>query len=586
MQLPTSIGKYELIEFLGGGMSQVYRARDTVIDRPVVVKILTLEASSDSEAKARFLQEARVAGNIQHENIVSVFDFGEHEGRPFIVMEYLKGVDLRAAMRDGSLKDAANGGLIPCLKIALQIATALEYVHQLGVVHRDIKPENINLDPSGRAKLMDFGIAKTANLSLTRTGMAMGTPYYMAPEQVSGRPAAPQVDIYAWGMLVFELLTGLRAVNGSSMEAVFYQILNQPLDESVMEKVGVPKEIRALILQATAKDPQARPQSFAAVIASLKSFLSAQEGGPAQAASREPSLAQPPSEPPALQKARVRERESPKVPILRLSAVVYGAVTLVTLLAVGVWFWIGKPGAGGKLLPSSTGAYAKAMVQGMVYIPGGRFLAGADKHPVQLNPYYIDATEVTAGDYCDLMPCEKPPKDEERDLPMVNITIAQARSYAMRVGKRLPTPLEWERAARGVNGNLYPWGDAEDPTLANVRDNPSFGGKELVPVKSFQGYAASGGKADPIDGLYQMVGNAWEFVEGPVNPSPEAVERFAKLGLLKPPPTASEQWVSVRGGSFTQPLAPNIVYDSLSIPARFSAADIGFRLVKDVTNNP
>src|SRR6202035_5126207 len=101
MQIPASIGKYELLEFLGGGMSHVYRARDTVIDRPVVVKLLTPDASSDPEAKARFLQEARVAGNIQHENIVSVFDFGEHEGRPYIVMEYLKGEDLREAIRNG-----------------------------------------------------------------------------------------------------------------------------------------------------------------------------------------------------------------------------------------------------------------------------------------------------------------------------------------------------------------------------------------------------------------------------------------------------------------------------------------------------
>src|SRR3984957_9959291 len=170
MQIPAIVGKYELLEFLGGGMSHVYRARDTVIDRPVVVKLLTVDACQDVEAKARFLQEARVAGNIQHENIVSVFDFGEHEGRPFIVMEYLKGVDLRHALRDGVLRDmaASGGGLTERLQIALQIATALEYVHRQDVVHRDIKPENINLDPSGRAKLMDFGIAKTANLSLTR----------------------------------------------------------------------------------------------------------------------------------------------------------------------------------------------------------------------------------------------------------------------------------------------------------------------------------------------------------------------------------------------------------------------------------
>jgi len=164
------------------------------------------------------------------------------------------------------------------------------------------------------------------------------------------------------------------------------------------------------------------------------------------------------------------------------------------------------------------------------------------------------------------MHCDKTPA--EPGLPMVNITITQAELYAMRVGKRLPTPLEWERAARGNNGNLFPWGDAEDPTLANVADNPSFGGRRLVTAKSFQAYPE-----------YQMVGNAWELVEGRVMPSDEAVTHFANL--LSPPPTASERWVSARGGSYAQPLAPNIVYDSLAIPERFSAKDIGFRCVKD-----
>ncbi len=567
MQLPSSIGKYELIEFLGGGMSQVYRARDTIIDRPVVVKILTVEGSSDPESKARFLQEARVAGNIQHENIVSVFDFGEHDGRPFIVMEYLKGVDLRQALRDGTLRDAGNGGLTACLKIALQIATALEYVHHLDVVHRDIKPENINLDPSGRAKLMDFGIAKTANLSLTRTGMAMGTPYYMAPEQVSGRPATPLVDIYAWGMLLFELLTGLRGITGGTMESVFYQILNQPLDESAMEKAGVPAEIRALVMQATAKDPQARPQNFGVIIATLRNFLNAAEARQTPAGDHVSAVAPAPVPP----KPPVRVRESPARPILTLSAIVYGLVALTTVLAIGTWVWMGRPKPSDKPLTTAKdpdSAYTKAMAQHMIYIPAGTFLAGPDKHPVALNAFSIDATEVTAGDFCDLMPCETRPA--QPNLPMVNITIVQARSYAMRVAKRLPTPLEWERAARGVNGSLYPWGDAEDPTLSNVADNTSFGGRELVPVKSFQAYPE-----------YQMVGNAWELVEGSVNPSPEAVEHFKSLGLLNPAPTASEPWVNARGGSFTQPLSPNIVYDSLSIPARFSARDIGFRCVKD-----
>src|SRR5712691_5831697 len=132
MQLPAMVGEYELLEFLGGGMSHVYRARDTVIDRPVVVKILTGESCSDPEAKARFLQEARLAGNIQHENIVSVFDYGEHGGHPYIVMEYLKGEDLREALRGSRL-----GGIDDRLRIAQDIASALQYVHEQGVVHRD-----------------------------------------------------------------------------------------------------------------------------------------------------------------------------------------------------------------------------------------------------------------------------------------------------------------------------------------------------------------------------------------------------------------------------------------------------------------
>ena len=198
MQVPAMVGKYELLEFLGGGMSHVYRGRDTVIGRPVVVKLLTPESCGDAEAKARFLQEVKLAGNIQHDNIVSIFDFGEHDGRPYIVMEYLKGQDLRDAIRGGH-----TGSLMDRLKTALQAAEALEYVNAQGIVHRDIKPENIHIDPKGRVKLMDFGIAKTADLSLTHTGMVMGTPYYMAPEQVTGKKVTEQADVYAFGLLFY-----------------------------------------------------------------------------------------------------------------------------------------------------------------------------------------------------------------------------------------------------------------------------------------------------------------------------------------------------------------------------------------------
>ncbi len=549
MDLPAFIGKYELLEFLGGGMSQVYRARDTVIDRPVVVKLLTSAGSSDPEAKARFLQEARVAGKIQHENIVSVFDFGEHEGRPFIVMEYLKGEDLRDAIRGGR-----TGSLLDRLKIALQIAEGLNYVHGTGVVHRDIKPENIHLDPAGRVKLMDFGIAKTADLSLTRTGMAMGTPYYMAPEQVSGRPADTLVDVYAFGMLFFELLTGVRGVNGETMESVFYQILSQPLDVTAMENAGVPPAVRDLVMRCTAKNAADRPQSFPPMIEALRGILSGAEWGRTQDV---PRAAIPVTQ--AAAAAPPRQEISPAGPMLRLSLVTYGLVLLVTLIAVGAWWWM-KP-------PES--------IPGMIYIPAGMFLSGEDKHPVPLKAYYIDETEVTNAEFARY--CSAAGQEARCEvgtaapgLPVVNVSYALARAYAKSFGKRLPSPLEWERAARGTQGDLFPWGNNQDPSLANVSDNPSLGDKRgLMPARSFV----------PHRGAYQMVGNAWEMVEGEVKPSVEAVAFYRSL--LNPAPTADEPWITIRGGSFNFRLAPGIVYDSSSVPERYTAKDIGFRCVKD-----
>ena len=264
MELPANIGKYELLEFLGGGMSHVYRARDTAIGRQVAIKILTPEACQDPDAKARFLQEARMAGNIEHENIIRIHDYGEEQGRPFIVMEFLVGEDLRHAIRDKHVGDIANR-----LRIALDIARALEYIHSRKIIHRDIKPDNVHIDASGKVKLMDFGIAKAEGLHLTRTGFAVGTPYYMSPEQVRGQPATDSMDIYAFGILLFELLTGQKPVEGDTLERLFFAILNEPLKPEPMVAAGVPAPIIDLVLRCTAKKPEGRPRSFTEVIAEL-----------------------------------------------------------------------------------------------------------------------------------------------------------------------------------------------------------------------------------------------------------------------------------------------------------------------------
>ena len=524
MELPATIGKYELLEFLGGGMSHVYRARDTVIDRAVVVKILTDSSCQDADAKARFLQEAKLAGGFQHENIVSVFDYGEYDGKPYIVMEYLKGEDLREAIRGSRL-----GGMNDRLRIALHISDALDYVHGRAIVHRDIKPENIHIDPQGRVKLMDFGIAKTADLSLTRTGMAMGTPYYMSPEQISGNQTSHLVDIYAYGLLLFELLTGVRGVRGETMEQVFFQILNQTVDVDAMEKASVPPAVRDLVMRCTAKKAEERPQTFRAISEELRRILASDAKSATQTIPKAAALPTP---------------KPSRMPL-------WIGAAAVAVIAAGIAFWL--------LRPSSA-----PVVPGMVYIPSGTFLMGEDNKSATLKAFFIDETEVSNGEYCKAVGCSVPAGQE--DFPKVSVTAAEARAYAKQIGKRLPTSLEWERALRGTQGALFPWGDQKDSAKANVSDNPAAT-HELMAVRSLAGPP------------YNIIGNAWEMVEGSVTPSANAIAMFA--AVMTPPPTAQEPWITMRGGSFDRPLEAGLAYDAVSIPERFSARNVGFRCAKD-----
>ncbi|HUA82629.1 MAG TPA: serine/threonine-protein kinase [Bryobacteraceae bacterium] len=269
MDHPARVGKYQIDQFLGGGMSRVYRATDTVLGRRVALKILTEEGTADEESKARFLNEARVASNVHHENIISVYDFGEEHGCPFIVMEYLEGESLRAAIRNGHLGDFRRR-----MNIALQVARAVDFIHSQKVIHRDIKPENIHLDVAGRIKLMDFGIAKAAGMHLTKAGFTLGTPYYMAPEQVLGRTLGPQADVYAFGALLFEMLTAQKIVGGSSVDKIFENILYQPVDLSPLDAVKIPPALIELIARMLDKQPAQRPSSLGLVADEIERIMS------------------------------------------------------------------------------------------------------------------------------------------------------------------------------------------------------------------------------------------------------------------------------------------------------------------------
>jgi serine/threonine-protein kinase len=283
MEHPTRVGKYEIEEFLGGGMSHVYRAKDSVLGRRVAVKILTEAGMADAEAKARFLLEARMASNIRHENIISVYDFGEDQGRPYMVMEFLEGESLREAIKQGHTGDFRNK-----LRLALQAGRALDFIHSRKIIHRDIKPENIHVDTAGKVKLMDFGIAKSEGVQLTRAGFTLGTPYYMAPEQVLGRPLTPQADVYAFGILLFELLTGAKPIAGATIEQIFQHILYEPLDLAPLKALSLPAPAVELVAYCTAKQTTDRAQTLGYVCDAIEHILDPAKPKPAKPAAPPP----------------------------------------------------------------------------------------------------------------------------------------------------------------------------------------------------------------------------------------------------------------------------------------------------------
>jgi serine/threonine protein kinase len=263
-------GRYRLGSKLGsGGMSTVYLAQDEVLDRPVAVKLLHREISEEADQLERFRREARAAARLSHPNLVSVIDAGEDEGRPYIVFEYVEGDTLKKRIQN-------DGGLPTDEAVAygIEIGRGLIAAHGRKLVHRDVKPQNVLIDPDGRAKVTDFGIARSLeSAGLTATGRVLGTTDYVSPEQAMGEDVDERSDVYSLGIVLYEMLVGDVPFQAETQVGVAMKHVNEPLPDVLVARPDVSAAVASVIDRSTTKDPRDRYNSVGEMVRDLEATL-------------------------------------------------------------------------------------------------------------------------------------------------------------------------------------------------------------------------------------------------------------------------------------------------------------------------
>ncbi len=251
---PTQIGKYRIVGRIGqGAMGVVYKAEDAALGRFVAIKTISASLLSEERYRERFQREARSAAQLNHPNIVSVFEFAEAAGQTYLVMELLRGTDLRELIERRALR-----GLDSPLAIVEQVLDGLAFAHAKGIVHRDLKPANIHVAPDGTAKLLDFGLARLGASEMTRTGTVMGTPNYMSPEQVRAEPVDGRSDLFSVGAILYELLAGRKAFDAENIHATLFEVLEHDPPPLARAVPGLPAGLATIVERALAKAPDRR----------------------------------------------------------------------------------------------------------------------------------------------------------------------------------------------------------------------------------------------------------------------------------------------------------------------------------------
>jgi eukaryotic-like serine/threonine-protein kinase len=555
------LGRYHIVEQLGeGGMATVYQAFDTRLERTVAVKMIRTDMILPAMIEnilQRFEQEARVLAKFSHPNIVSIYDYGEYQNAPYLVMEYLPGGTLK--QQTGTPLPYSNAA-----RLLLPVARALEYAHQREVFHRDVKPANILISASGEVKLSDFGIAKVLEMEqatqLTGTGVGIGTPEYMAPEQWMGE-VYEQTDQYALGVVLYELVTGRKPYIADTPAAVLLKQMNEQLPRPRLFNPDIPEVVEQVLFKALAKKPEDRYPNMGAFAQALESLIDYANAA-RESKIRQQDLPTMIERPGMVKTGRkwLQKIQSSRLPVLWMRIIIGGAVLvgcIVLLIFFGLMsrvIWPAFTGAQSKtdlassriLFPTETdaetaqtldetatpspaavtilataspsatripsptvsptptlGVGSKQISQKdnmvMVYVPEGEFLMGADpsdrdadrderpQHTVFLDAFWIDQTEVTNARYalCVRAGACQPPRKLDApsvtddyygnplfdDFPVIYVSWNDAVDYCAWAGRRLPTEAEWEKAARGLKGQKYPWGNqAPNGFLVNLCD--------------------------------------------------------------------------------------------------------------------
>jgi serine/threonine-protein kinase len=332
-------GRYKLEAKLGsGGMSTVYLARDTTLDRQVAVKVMHREMSEQADQLQRFRQEARAVAKLSHPNVVAVIDAGEDGGHPYIVFEYVEGETLKQRINRIGALDAQES-----LAYAIEIARGLTVAHARNMVHRDIKPQNVLIDAEGRAKLTDFGISRQLEQDgMTATGRVLGTTDYVAPEQAMGHPVDQRSDIYSLGVVLYEMLTGQVPFAADSQVGVAMKHVNEELPDVQQQRPELSAAAAMVVERATTKDPNDRYQSAGEMIDDLATALEVEAARAGSTTGEATSVLE--AVPPEERKLATGSRRS-RVAVILLLLAAAGVLAAVLLISSGH-----GPGGGGGAL--------------------------------------------------------------------------------------------------------------------------------------------------------------------------------------------------------------------------------------------